>query len=56
MLGRSGSGKTALCLREVRERLAADPEGPPLILLVPEQADVSDRVCAAAARRARRTR
>ncbi|MFD1953362.1 helicase-exonuclease AddAB subunit AddB [Paenibacillus thailandensis] len=38
VLGRSGSGKTALCLREVRERLAADPEGPPLILLVPEQA------------------
>lgn len=38
VLGRSGAGKTALCLREVREKLKNDPSGPPLILLVPEQA------------------
>lgn len=36
--GRSGSGKTRLCLDEIRRKLKEDPEGPPLILLVPEQA------------------
>ncbi len=36
--GRSGSGKTRLCLDEIRAKLQEDPLGPPLILLVPEQA------------------
>jgi len=36
--GRSGSGKTRFCLDEIRRKLREDPEGPPLILLVPEQA------------------
>ncbi|XEC96807.1 helicase-exonuclease AddAB subunit AddB [Paenibacillus tarimensis] len=38
VLGRSGTGKTRYCLDEVRERLTESPEGPPLIMLVPEQA------------------
>ncbi len=36
--GRSGSGKTRLCLDEIRVKLRQDPLGSPLILLVPEQA------------------
>jgi ATP-dependent helicase/nuclease subunit B len=36
--GRSGSGKTRFCLDEIRSRLQQEPLGPPLILLVPEQA------------------
>ncbi len=38
ILGRAGSGKTRLCLDEVRMALRQDPHGPPIILLVPEQA------------------
>ena len=38
VLGRAGTGKTRRCLDEVRARLAESPDGPPLILLVPEQA------------------
>jgi ATP-dependent helicase/nuclease subunit B len=38
VIGRAGSGKSELCLEEIRQSLTADPEGPPLILLVPEQA------------------
>lgn len=39
VLGRAGTGKTTFCLAEIRRELAADPsDGPPLILLVPEQA------------------
>jgi len=38
LTGRSGSGKTRLCLDEIRGRLQQDPLGLPLILLVPEQA------------------
>ena len=38
VLGRAGTGKTRRCLDEVRARLAEAPDGPPLILLVPEQA------------------
>jgi ATP-dependent helicase/nuclease subunit B len=37
ILGRAGSGKTELCLREIRTELAARPDGCPLIYLVPEQ-------------------
>jgi ATP-dependent helicase/nuclease subunit B len=38
ILGRAGSGKTHLCLEEIRHRLRQAPDGPPLIFLVPEQA------------------
>ncbi|MBD2861723.1 helicase-exonuclease AddAB subunit AddB [Paenibacillus oceani] len=38
ILGRSGSGKTNLCLDEIRSQLKAEPQGPPLVLLVPDQA------------------
>lgn len=38
IIGRAGSGKTRTCLDAVREELRRRPDGPPLILLVPEQA------------------
>ncbi|MDB5052256.1 MAG: ATP-dependent helicase [Bacilli bacterium] len=38
IIGRAGSGKSRRCLDDIREQLAADPQGNPLILLVPEQA------------------
>jgi len=38
VLGRAGSGKTFACLQAIRRELLAGPEGPPLILLTPEQA------------------
>src|SRR5687768_4980336 len=38
VLGRTGTGKTHLVLGEVAERLAAAPWGPPLVVVVPEQA------------------
>ncbi|GAA3403762.1 helicase-exonuclease AddAB subunit AddB [Paenibacillus hodogayensis] len=38
ILGRTGSGKTERCLEEIRDILRREPEGPPLVLLVPEQA------------------
>ncbi|MEW5866286.1 MAG: helicase-exonuclease AddAB subunit AddB [Bacillota bacterium] len=38
ILGRAGSGKTAMCLEGIRDALREDPQGPPVILLVPEQA------------------
>jgi ATP-dependent helicase/nuclease subunit B len=38
LLGPAGSGKTFLCLAEVRAALARDPAGAPLILLAPKQA------------------
>lgn len=37
LMGRSGSGKTALCLKEIKEMLLEHPDGPPIIYLVPEQ-------------------
>ncbi len=36
--GRTGTGKTRRCLDEVAAELARRPEGPPLVVLVPEQA------------------
>ncbi|RUS48499.1 helicase-exonuclease AddAB subunit AddB [Cohnella sp. AR92] len=36
--GRSGSGKTRFVLDEIRAQLKKSPEGPPLLLIVPEQA------------------
>jgi len=38
VIGPSGSGKTRACLEAVRERLVDKALGPPLLLLVPEQA------------------
>lgn len=38
ILGRAGSGKSHFCLDDIRQRLLQDPQGSPLILLVPEQA------------------
>lgn len=38
ILGRAGTGKTRYCLEAIRRELLAAPDGPPLILLVPEQA------------------
>lgn len=38
LIGRAGSGKSERCLIEMKQHLAAEPEGHPLILLVPEQA------------------
>ncbi|MDP4172128.1 MAG: helicase-exonuclease AddAB subunit AddB, partial [Bacillota bacterium] len=37
LIGRSGSGKTALCMDEIKERLLRQPDGVPIIYLVPEQ-------------------
>ena len=38
ILGRAGTGKTRICLENIREALIEDPYGPPIILLVPDQA------------------
>ena len=38
VLGRSGSGKSEYCLRNIKDKLIASPSGRPIILLVPEQA------------------
>lgn len=38
VIGRSGTGKTTYCLNEIRQQLREQPYGPPLVLLVPEQA------------------
>jgi ATP-dependent helicase/nuclease subunit B len=38
IIGRAGTGKTARCLEEIRDALRREPEGPPLVLIVPEQA------------------
>jgi ATP-dependent helicase/nuclease subunit B len=37
ILGRAGSGKSAFCLREIKEQLTQQPMGAPLIYLVPQQ-------------------
>ncbi|HZK53071.1 MAG TPA: helicase-exonuclease AddAB subunit AddB [Desulfosporosinus sp.] len=38
VFGRAGTGKSTLCLEEIRSELRIKPWGAPLILLVPEQA------------------
>jgi len=38
LLGPAGSGKSFLCLAEIRRALLAEPDGPPLILMAPKQA------------------
>jgi ATP-dependent helicase/nuclease subunit B len=35
--GRSGSGKTQMCMSEIQDRLLENPEGAPIIYIVPEQ-------------------
>jgi ATP-dependent helicase/nuclease subunit B len=37
LLGRAGSGKTTRCLQEIRQKLFEQPDGSPIIYLVPEQ-------------------
>lgn len=37
IIGRSGYGKTYQCIRDIRERLLDDPQGQPIIYLVPDQ-------------------
>ncbi|MBO0961255.1 helicase-exonuclease AddAB subunit AddB [Neobacillus sp. MM2021_6] len=37
VIGRSGSGKTSMFLDEIRDRLTREPEGTPIIYIVPEQ-------------------
>ncbi len=37
LIGRSGSGKTTQCLKEIRTKLTENPQGNPLIYLVPDQ-------------------
>jgi ATP-dependent helicase/nuclease subunit B len=38
LLGPAGTGKTFLCLQEIRRALLDNPQGPPLILVAPKQA------------------
>lgn len=47
--GRSGSGKSHLIKREIAERIERDPAGPPLLLIVPEQATFQTEYALAAA-------
>lgn len=35
--GRSGSGKTQMCMNEIQDRLLENPQGAPIIYIVPEQ-------------------
>ncbi|MFJ7728065.1 helicase-exonuclease AddAB subunit AddB [Neobacillus sp. NPDC097160] len=37
VIGRTGSGKTTMFLDEIRDRLVENPEGTPIIYIVPEQ-------------------
>jgi ATP-dependent helicase/nuclease subunit B len=37
ILGPAGSGKTFRCLAEIRQALASEPDGPPLLLIAPKQ-------------------
>lgn len=40
IIGRAGTGKTSLCIREISLELKKQTDGPALILLVPEQASL----------------
>ncbi|MBS4177435.1 helicase-exonuclease AddAB subunit AddB [Lederbergia citrea] len=37
VIGRSGTGKTTMFLNEIKERLIEEPDGPPVLYIVPEQ-------------------
>src|SRR3982750_4188447 len=41
VIGRAGTGKTALCVQEMRAHMARDPLGPPLLWVLPEQGTFS---------------
>ncbi len=48
MIGEAGTGKSRRCFDEIGGELRASPDGPPLVLLVPEQmTQAADRVFAA---------
>ncbi|WP_088186611.1 helicase-exonuclease AddAB subunit AddB [Desulfosporosinus sp. FKA] len=47
VIGRAGSGKSTLCLEEIRRELRNQPWGNPIILLVPEQASYQMEVALA---------
>ncbi|MCL2648392.1 MAG: exodeoxyribonuclease V subunit gamma [Phycisphaerales bacterium] len=38
LIGRAGTGKTQSCARQIRDALLADPLGPPLLWITPQQA------------------
>ncbi|MCL6456694.1 MAG: helicase-exonuclease AddAB subunit AddB [Gorillibacterium sp.] len=38
VIGRAGSGKSTYCLNEISRKLVGEPEGHPILLIVPEQA------------------
>lgn len=48
ILGRAGTGKSRACLEEIRSQLKEQPDGPPLVMLVPEQATFQYEVALAA--------
>lgn len=49
--GRAGSGKSRFCIDRIKESLEAEPDGAPLVLLLPEQATFqAERELAAATR------
>lgn len=37
LIGKSGTGKTTFCLKEIQDSLLQDPDGDPIIYLVPDQ-------------------
>ena len=37
ILGRSGTGKSDMCLREMKEQALRDPQGPPIFYITPDQ-------------------
>lgn len=37
LLGRTGTGKSSLCLEEIKEKALKDPQGPPIFYVAPEQ-------------------
>lgn len=47
VLGRAGTGKTTTILHQIRDKVVQDPKGPPLILIVPEQATFQAEVALA---------
>ena len=38
VIGRSGAGKTHYCLERIRQKVLEQPDGAPIVMLVPEQA------------------
>ncbi|WP_010631338.1 helicase-exonuclease AddAB subunit AddB [Sporolactobacillus vineae] len=49
ILGRPGTGKTTLCMKEIRKQLSDNPSGTPLVYLVPEHMTFSMEYAFAAA-------